>query len=217
MTSAPRTARLPAAWRPAPGRPTWGIVLGDAVRLGALVSVLLAVAAADWVAVPLFLLVLGGSMVPRATGASAVLDVACGVAMLAAAWCARLGWYERFEGLDLAVHAVATGLLAALAYRVLTRGPLSPVRPPASVATTVVALGATLAVVWEVLEVLGHALVDDSIYVTVPDTVGDLAAGFVGSVVAAALVARSSSRATLGSAAGGTGGTTAGTTARERA
>ncbi|MCK9792827.1 hypothetical protein M1843_03575 [Isoptericola sp. 4D.3] len=199
MTSAPETARVPAAWRPAPGRPTWGIALGDVVRVGALVSVLLAVAAADGIAVSLFLLVLGGSVVPRATGAPAVLDVTCGVAMLAAAWCARLGWYERVEVLDLLVHAVATGALAALAHQVLTRVRTtgSRVRPRASAAVTVLALGALLAVVWEVLEIAGHTLLDDSIHVTLPDTVGDLAAALVGSVAAAGLVARAPVRTTV--------------------
>ncbi|MGW8567404.1 hypothetical protein [Isoptericola sp. NPDC055881] len=197
MTSAPRTAPSAAAWRPAPGRPTWGIVLGDAVRVAALASVLVAAATSGGVAAALFLLVLGGTMVPRATGAPAVLDVACGAAVLVAAWCAVLGLYEAVAGLDLLVHAVATGALAALGHHVLARAgvTVSPVRPRASAAVTVVGLGALLAVVWELLEALGHALVDESIHVTYLDTVGDLAAALVGSLAAAALVARATAPA----------------------
>ncbi|MFB7799607.1 hypothetical protein [Isoptericola sp. NPDC056134] len=196
MTPAPWTTRARTAWSPSPGRPTWGIVLGDAVRVAALVSLLVAAATSDWVAVALFALVLGGSMVPRASGAAAWLDVACGTAVLAAAWCAVAGLYERVAGLDLLVHAVATGALAALAHQVLTRDGLatSPVRPRATAALTTVGLGALLAVVWELLEAVGHTFVDDSIHVTYPDTVGDLAAALVGSAAAAWLVARAAAR-----------------------
>ncbi|SKC45543.1 hypothetical protein [Krasilnikoviella flava] len=191
MTPAPLTTRTRTAWSPAPGRPTWGIVLGDAVRAAALVSVLVAAATSDGVAVALFALVLGGSMVPRAAGAPAWLDVTCGTVMLAAAWCAVAGLYERVEGLDLLVHAVATGALAALAHQVLTRGgvAVSPVRHRATAALTTAGLGVLLAVVWELLEAAGHTFVDDSIHVTYPDTVGDLAAALAGSVAAALLVA----------------------------
>ena len=171
-------------------------MLGDAVRVGALVSVLVAAATSGGVAVALFVLVLGGSMVPRAAGAPAWLDVTCGTVMLAAAWCAVAGLYERVEGLDLLVHAVATGALAALAHQVLTRVgvAVSRARPRATAALTTVGLGALLAVVWELLEALGHAFFDDSIHVTYPDTIGDLAAALLGSVVAAWLAARAAAR-----------------------
>jgi hypothetical protein len=198
VTPAPTTTRTTrtTAWTPEPGRPTWGIVLGDVVRVGALVSVLVAAATSSGVAVALFALVLGGSMVPRATGAPAWLDVACGTVLLAAAWCAVAGLYERVEGLDLLVHAVATGVLAALAHQVLTRFgvAVSPARPRATAALTTVGLGALLAVVWELLEAVGHTFVDDSIHVTYADTVGDLAAALLGSVAAAGLAARATAR-----------------------
>ena len=171
-------------------------MLGDAVRAGALVSVLVAAATSGGVAVALFALVLGGSMVPRASGAPAWLDVTCGAVMLAAAWCAVAGLYERVEGLDLLVHAVATGALAALAHQVLTRAgvAVSPVRPRATAALTTAGLGALLAVVWELLEAVGHTFFDDSIHVTYPDTVGDLAAALLGSLAAAWLAARAATR-----------------------
>jgi len=180
------------AWAPEPGRPTWGIVLGDVVRAAALVSLLVAAATADGVAVAVFALVLGGTMVPRASGAPAWLDVGCSAVVLAAAWCAVAGLYERVEGLDLLVHAVATGALAALAHQVLGRVgvAVSPVRPRATAALTVVGLGALLAVVWELFEAVGHAFVDDGIYVTYWDTVGDLGAALLGSAATAWLVAR---------------------------
>lgn len=193
----PLTTPARTAGDPAPGNPSRGLVPGDLVRVGALVSVLGAAAASDGVAVALFALVLGGTVVPRATAAPTGLDVASGVVTLAAAWCAVAGLYERVEGLDLLVHGVATGVLAVLAHHLLHRRDRAarPSRTRRAAAATTVALGALLAVVWELLEVLGHTFVDDTIYVTPADTAGDLAAGLVGCVAAAWFVARRHPRA----------------------
>ena len=192
MISTPGTSRLAAAWPAEPGRARRGIVVGDLLRVSALVSVVVAGIWFDWPAVALFLLVLGGTMLPRAAGTRPALDVTYCASLLAAAWCAQLGVYERVDRLDLVVHAATTGAIAAVAHHVFTRaGLVAPSRHArASAALTTVGLGSLVAVVWELLEWVGHTFVDDSIFVTYTDTLGDLAAGLVGSVLAAALVAR---------------------------
>jgi hypothetical protein len=52
-------------------------------------------------------------------------------------------------------------------------------------------LGLALSALWEVGEYVGHTYVDDAIFVTYADTVGDLVAGGLGSLAAGLwLVAR---------------------------
>lgn len=192
VTSTHALPHLRTVWRPGPGRPLWGIVVGDLLRVTALVSVVVSGVGFGGVAVALFLLVLGGTMIPRAVGTPAVLDVTYGVSLLAAAWCAQLEVYQQVGWLDLVVHAVTTGAIAAVAHHLFTRtGLVAPARRArTSAALTVVGLGSIVAVVWELLEWTGYTFVDSSIFVTYTDTLGDLAAALVGSVVAAAVVAR---------------------------
>lgn len=178
----------------APGR--GALVAGDAVRAAAALSVVVAGAALDGVGVALFLLVLGGTMVPRALGVTGVLDVGYGAALLASAWAAQLEWYRAVPWLDLPVHAVCTGLIAALATVTLVRvGALPaphadglPWRTGVVVVTT--GLGAVLAILWELGEWAGHTFLDDRIGVGYGDTVTDLATGLLGSAVAGVLLAR---------------------------
>ncbi|SDR79692.1 Glycosyl transferase family 2 [Paraoerskovia marina] len=163
------------------------LVLGDAVRLLALISVVVAAVRWDGIAVALFALVLGAVMVPRAVGAGTAFDVAWCTSLLFAGWAAQLEWYRAVPWLDLAVHLVCTGLVAAMAYRLLARadGPRS--RVGALVVTT--ALGALAAVLWELGEGAGHLLLDDEIGVGYTDTLGDLAVGVLGSMVAGVVLA----------------------------
>ncbi|WP_407320369.1 hypothetical protein UQW22_07925 [Isoptericola halotolerans] len=184
-------ARRAAADGPAVGGPARGVP-GDLLRVAALASVVLAGIRAGWLGVALFLLVLGGTMVPRAVGTRTALDVTYCGALLAAAWCAQLGVYEKVTWLDLVVHAATTGAIATVAHQVLARGGLvAPARHAgASAALSIIGLGSLVAVVWELLEWVGHTFVDGDIFVTYTDTLGDLAAALVGSAVAAAVVAR---------------------------
>ena len=101
--------------------PSWqgALVPGDVVRVLALVSVVVGTWRSGPVATALFLLVLGGAMVPRAIGAPPVLDVAYCSTILFAAWAAQLDWYVAVGWLDLVVHAVATGLVAVMTLRAL--------------------------------------------------------------------------------------------------
>ncbi|KON72754.1 hypothetical protein M768_19375 [Cellulosimicrobium cellulans F16] len=170
------------------------LVPGDVVRAAAAVSVVAAVSF-DGVATALFLLVLGGTMVPRALGLTAPLDVAYSATLLASAWAAQLEWYRAVPWLDLPVHAACTGLVAAVAYVALVRtgmladpGTLRPGRARAGVLVVTAGLGAVLAILWELGEWAGHTYLDDRIGVGYDDTVTDLAAGLLGAVVAGLLV-----------------------------
>lgn len=166
------------------------LVPGDVVRVLALASVVVGTWRAGPVAAALFLLVLGGTILPRVIGAPLVLDVAYSGTLLFAAWAAQLDWYVAVPWLDLLVHLVATGLIAVVGYRALVAWGVVGARPPTERAVVVVGLGAVLAVLWELGEWAGNTLFDRRIQVGYPDTMGDLAAGLLGSVVAALVVAR---------------------------
>ena len=170
---------------------------GGVVRVLGVLSVVVALVRSP-VEVALFALVLAGLLVPVAAGASRTLDAAYGVGLLVAAWCSALQLYQAVAWLDLAVHLVVTGLVAAVAQLLLARctgGVADPHtatgradRLGAVVVTT--SLGLALAVLWEVGEYVGHTYVDPEIYVGYADTIGDLVAGGLGSAVAGLWLAR---------------------------
>ena len=169
----------------------------DVVRVAALVSLVVATVTLGGIAGALFLLVLGGVSVPRALALPAPLDVAYGTSLIFAAWASQLKWYDAVDWLDLAVHLVCTGLIAAVAYLALVRWELLPgaaATPPARASAGVVVvtagLGAIAAILWEVGEWAGHTYLDDGIGVGYDDTVTDLAAGLLGAVVAGLVLAR---------------------------
>ncbi|MBD5787425.1 hypothetical protein IF650_14725 [Cellulosimicrobium terreum] len=173
------------------------LVPGDWVRLAAAASLAVGGLVLGGLAAALFLLVLGGVMVPRALGLPPLLDVPYGVSLLVAAWAAQLEWYRAVPGLDLVVHAACTGLIAAVAYQALVRWGLvagtddaAPRRAGAGVVVATTALGALVAVLWEIGEWAGHSFLDDGISVGYTDTVTDLASGLVGAMVAGAFLAR---------------------------
>jgi len=175
------------------------VLPSDALRAVGIISVIAATVIGGWVGFALFFLVLGALFIPRALGASLGLDVSFCATLLVAGWAAQLDWYLAVPGLDLLVHAAATGLIGAVTWQVLVRVGALPhhddvrlERP--RLGTFVVTTGAAvaLAVVWELLEWMGHTWIDDRIQVGYNDTVGDLAAGAVGAVVAALLVSRTS-------------------------
>lgn len=181
------------------------VVPGDLVRAAAAVSLVVGLVLFGPVVGAVLLLVLGGTVLARALAAPRTLDVACGATTLVAAWAAALDWYRAVGWLDVVVHLVATGLVAALAHLTLARLGLvalpdvavraAPARAPASrrprlgAGADTAAAGVTLATLWELGEWCGNALLDDRIQVGYADTVGDLAAGTVGAALAGALVA----------------------------
>lgn len=172
-------------------------VVGDVLRYAAVLSVVVGTFAFGFIGFALFMLVLGGSLVPRVVSAPAALDLAFGATVLLAAWAAELDWYLAVGWLDVVVHAAATGLIAAVVHVLLVRlGAVAPVtapevrRPRLGSGVVTASLGVALAVVWEMLEWFGHTQIDDRIQVGYTDTMGDLTAGAVGAVVAGVLLAR---------------------------
>lgn len=106
-------------------------------------------------------------------------ECAVSAASLFAAVSSYLLLFERFPWWDIPTHFVLNGLVAVLVARVLRSGDPTP--------AVIVASGAAVAVVWELLEVAGAMWVDSSIHTAPADTVGDIIAGILGAVVAALL------------------------------
>lgn len=165
---------------------------GGVVRVIGVVSVVVAAVVDGPVGVALLLLVLAGLVVPPAVRADPRLDAAYGVGLLAAGWAGALDLYQRISWLDVVMHLVVTGLIAAVAHLVVARATgavVDPVLPAArrthvgSVGVTT-ALGLGLSVLWEVGEYLGNTYIDASIHVGYRDTIGDMALGGIGSLAA---------------------------------
>jgi hypothetical protein len=184
------------ARREATARRRW--VAADAVRVAGVLSVLVALTF-DAVAVALMLLVLGGLVLPRLLRIPGPLDLAYGTGLLVAAWSGILDVYESVAWWDLVVHFAVTGLVAAVAYLVVVR--LGAAIDPVDAVTRgqrgglvliTLGLGLALSVQWEIGEWLGHTYLDESIYVSEADTIGDLVAGGLGSVVAGLALSRRS-------------------------
>ena len=170
------------------------LVPGDLARAATVGSLLLGGAALGGLAGALFLLVLGAGLVPRFLGLPAVLDLCFGACLLFAAWAALLRWYDAVPWLDLLVHAVCTGLAAAVGVLALIRWRV--VTPQgrqrwasAGVIVTTMGTGALGAVLWEFGEWAGHTFVDDEITVGYTDTVADLAFGLLGALFAGVALA----------------------------
>lgn len=182
-----------------------GLVPGDVVSLVAALSFVALAVLGDPISVALFLLVLGGTVVPRAVGASPVLDVVTCASLVVAGWASHLDWYSAVPWLDLALHAACTGVLAAVAELVLRRSvrvrgasregdaaeDLAGARTRVETVLLVGGTGSVLAILWEIGEWAGHTFLDESIGVGYTDTVSDLVAGLAGSLAAGVLVARS--------------------------
>lgn len=169
--------------------PRWSRLASDALAVAGVVSF---VTAFWWggVVVALFALVLLGLTVPRVARLPGPLQVAGGATVLLGAWAAVLDWYVAVPGLDLLVHASATGLLAVASVLVMTRARALPRGlPVVGLVTVTTALGALLAVLWEAGEWAGHSWIDEAIQVGYDDTVGDLLAGVLGSAAAGAVLA----------------------------
>ena len=140
-------------------------------------------------------LVVGGCVLPRALESPPWLDGLFCATLLLAVWAALLDWYVTVPGLDLAVHALTTGLVGALTWQVVDRAGLlvdhaHVVRARRAAFLVTVMAATTLAVLWEVGEWLGHTYLDRRIQVGQTDTMTDLLAGIGGAVLAGLLVAR---------------------------
>ncbi|MFO6452241.1 MULTISPECIES: hypothetical protein [unclassified Aeromicrobium] len=175
------------------------LIAPDVLRAAGVVSVVAATIQGGWMGFALFFLVLGGLFIPRAIGTGPALDVAYCTALLLGGWAAQLDWYVAVPELDIVVHAVATGLIAALTWQVLVKVGALPAhddpriaRPRLGAFIVTITTAVALAVVWEFLEWMGHTWLDDRIQVGYDDTIGDLAAGALGALVAALVVSRTS-------------------------
>lgn len=167
-------------------------VIADVVRVIGLLSV---IAAAVWWSVTdvgILALALPALLVPRFVGVRAGFDIAFGVSVLVASWSNVLDLYRTVPGWDLAVHVVATGFIAAVAYLALVRWGIAapPARARRAAVIFTAALGLAASAVWEMIEWLGKTFVTDEIFVTYTDTIGDMAVGSLGSVIAGFVVAR---------------------------
>ena len=96
-------------------------VATDLLRLAAALSVVLGTLGWGFIGFALFMLVLGGSMIPRALGTPAPLDLSYCATILVGAWAAMLDWYLAVSWLDVVVHAALTGLVGAIGYAALDR------------------------------------------------------------------------------------------------
>lgn len=155
--------------------------VADGGRLAGLGSVVVGVVAFTGLEVAVFALALLGLCLARLLTAG--LDLATVLTVHVAAWSSVLGLYTTVWWLDLAVHALLTGLLAVLA-RVLLARLLPPVVRAGEV-VLVTALGLALAALWEVGEYAGFTLVSPDVHVGYADTIGDVVAGGLGALAAA--------------------------------
>lgn len=141
----------------------------------------------------LALLVLGAGKAEVPTRFAA----AFAVFMLLATWGKVAGWYAAIWWFDFAVHIVAPGALAAVAYFVAVQMHLFPdarekvrgVRPSAII-VWVLATGSFWIVVWEYYEWIVEQFAPKGMIVGYTDTIGDLLAGMIGSVIAGWFVLR---------------------------
>ena len=171
------------------------LIASDTFRALAVIGLVPAYVDHGGVGFMVMFLVVGGCMLPRALASPPWLDGLFCATLLLAVWAALLDWYVTVPGLDLAVHALTTGLVGALAWQVIDRAGLlvdhvHVVRARRAAFLVTVTAATTLAVLWEVGEWLGHTYLDRRIQVGQTDTVTDLLAGIVGAALAGLLVAR---------------------------
>ncbi|GAA1860688.1 hypothetical protein ACFQZV_00470 [Microbacterium koreense] len=177
-------------------RPPHGVVdyLADAVRLVGLLSVVAAAIVGTATDAGILAFSLPALVAPRFIGVRAWFDAIFGIAVLVAAWSNVLDLYTTIAGWDVVVHVVCTGLIAVTMYLALAQ--LGIVEHPgdgtvrlrvALVLTT--AFGLAASALWEMVEWAGHAFITDEIFVTYPDTIGDMIAGAAGSVAGGVLLA----------------------------
>ncbi|WP_216693113.1 hypothetical protein [Dietzia psychralcaliphila] len=166
----------------------------DALRILGTLSVLLALLLHGLTDAAIVAFALPGLMLPRFIGMRPCADFAVSVTLLVAAWSNVYDLYTRIGWWDVMVHFVCAGALAVVAYLFLAhRGVVAPpVARGFSAAGAVVlttAFGLALGALWEMVEWIGHAYLTDRIYVTLDDTIGDMAAGGVGALVAGVFLA----------------------------
>ncbi|MCW4466108.1 hypothetical protein OK351_11415 [Glutamicibacter sp. MNS18] len=148
------------------------------------------------------LLVSGGTWALRYYGSSRFRDLSGQLVLLAAGLFSVLGTYRQLVWLDLVMHLLVLWVLTLLvhdalrAHGLLSGGLTGRLRWGEAIAVT--SLGASLAVLWEIGEWIGHEFIDPGVGVGYRDTIGDLAAGMLGAAVAAWNIWRGSARSGTG-------------------
>jgi hypothetical protein len=111
-------------------------------------------------------------------------DIATALVLLVAAWASALDLYVSAPPIDIPVHLLLNGLIAALGVVLLQRVALLPALPSRALVLVTVTVGVTAGVLWEVAEWAGNRFVDPAIFVGYDDTIGDLLFGGLGSLLA---------------------------------
>lgn len=165
---------------------TSGEWLADAIRVIAALSVVVAAAGWGFVELAVFMLALLGTIVPRALGVRALLDVTTGLTCVVAAWSNVFSLYTTLIGWDKVIHGVLTGVIAALVVVISQRTAFLPPLAGHRVghATVATVLGLGLGALWEIGEWAGHTFVDSAVFVGYVDTIGDLGADGAGALLA---------------------------------
>lgn len=165
--------------------------LADAVRAIAIVVVLVSLFTLPFTDFAVLSMALPAVMLSRMIGLRSGLDLVTCVTVFVAAGSNVLDLYRAWTGWDLVVHAVCTGVLAAVALVLLDdAGVITPTgrrRTPIVLAT---AAGLALSAVWEFVEWVGYRFITDAIFVTYDDTIGDMMAGGFGALVAGVWASR---------------------------
>ncbi len=165
--------------------------LADAVRAIAIVVVLVSLFTLPFTDFAVLSMALPAVMLSRMIGLRSGLDLVTCVTVFVAAGSNVLDLYRAWTGWDLVVHAVCTGVLAAVALVLLDdAGVVTPTgrrRTPIVLAT---AAGLALSAVWEFVEWVGYRFITDAIFVTYDDTIGDMMAGGFGALVAGVWASR---------------------------
>nr|WP_315267615.1 hypothetical protein [Microbacterium lemovicicum] len=167
----------------------------DALRVLGLVSVVVAAIGFSWTDAGILAFALPALLIPRFVGARPAFDIIFCVCVLIAAWSNVLDLYTSIWWWDIAVHFVATGVIAAMVFvlfgwwGVLPRSTDVSQRPRSALVLVPV-IGLALSAVWEMVEWAGFTWISDQIYVAYDDTIGDMAVGGLGSAIAGLVVAR---------------------------
>ena len=174
-----RPPRTPSEWA------------ADAVRAAAIVGFAVAAVTLPATDAAVLSMTLPAVMLARMLGLRAGFDLATCLTVIVAAGSNVIDLYRAWTGWDLVVHAVCTGVLAAVALVLLDdTGVIARTgrrRTPIVVAT---GAGLALSAVWEMVEWFGYRFITDSIFVTYDDTIGDMVAGGIGALVAGILASR---------------------------
>ena len=176
-------------------RPTQGAheFTADAIRVLGALSIVAGGVGWGFVEIAVFGLTLLGMLIPRFLGVRPGFDIAIGITLLVAAWCGVFELYTAVDGLDIVVHFVANGLIAALAFAVAVRCAVVPAAAAGRAALVrsavlTMTFGLAAGVLWEIGEWAGHTFIDSAIFVDYTDTIGDLSVGGLGSLVAGLMI-----------------------------